>query len=183
VYGNLLTLNQPMDFYFRPQAGAFGGQLRIAPDLLPPRSTKIVQVWVNGHEHRDFDPIGLTVRLPRSPDPQLVRVRLAPVAVSFSADTLNTADGHAEIALFGTLDAGDLTVLRAQIEAALTEGCTSISIDVSDLVYLDPQAVRYLAVTKQHQNFDLQITGAKGQVAQQLQDSELNQELVKGGRS
>ncbi len=62
VYGNLLALNQPMDFYFHPQPGAFGGILRIAPDLLPPKSTKIMQVWVNGHEHRDFDPVGLTVQ-------------------------------------------------------------------------------------------------------------------------
>ena len=81
VYGNLLSLNQPMDLFFHPQPGAFGGVLRVSPDLLPPKSVKIVQVWVNGHEHRDFDPVGLTVRLPRSHDPQTVRVRLAPVAV------------------------------------------------------------------------------------------------------
>jgi hypothetical protein len=193
VYGNLLSLNQPMDFFFRPQPGAFGGQLRVAPDLLPPKSVKVVQVWVNGHEHRDFDPVGLTVRLPRSQDPQTVRVRLAPVAVSFSADTLDTTGGHARIALLGTLGAGDLAVLREQIEAALTAGCDTISIDATDLVYLDPQAVRYLAVTKQHQDFRLEVAGAKGQVAQQLQDSELYQELAtvgarparesKGGRS
>jgi hypothetical protein len=170
-----------MDFYFHPQPGAFGGLLRVSPDLLPPKSVKIVQVWVNGHEHRDFDPEGLTVRLPRSPDQQVVRVRMAPVAVSFSADTLDTTGGHARIALLGTLGAEDLSVLREQVDAALSAGCDEISIDMTDLVYLDPQAVRYLAITKQHQDFALDVTGAKGQVAQQLQDSELYQELATAG--
>lgn len=181
VYGNLLSRNQPMDFFFHPRPGAFGGVLRIAPDLLPPKSVKIAQVWVNGHEHRDFDPVALTVRLPRGQDPQAVRVRLAPAAVSFSADTLDTTGGRAQIALFGTLGAEDLAVLREQVEAALSAGCDSISIDATDLVYLDSQAVRYLALTKQHQDFALDVTGAKGQVAQQLQDSELYQELATAG--
>jgi len=188
VYGNLLSHEQPMDFYFHPQPGAFGGLLRVSPDLLPPKSVKIMQVWVNGHEHRDFDPVGLTVRLPRSQDPQTVRVRLAPVAVSFSADTLDTTGNTARISLMGSLGAGDLALLREQVDAALTAGCTTISVDATDLVYLDPQAVRYMAVTKQHQDFALEIIGAKGQVQQQLQDSELYQELAtangsKGGRS
>jgi hypothetical protein len=125
--------------------------------------------------------VGLTVRLPRSQDPQAVRVRIAPVAVSFSADTLDTTGGHARISLLGTLGAADLAVLREQVEAALTAGCGTISIDATDLVYLDPQAVRYLALTKQHQDFALDFTGAKGQVAQILKDSELYQELATAG--
>jgi hypothetical protein len=181
VYSNLLSLNQPMDFYFHPQPGAFGGQLRVSPDLLPPKSVKIMQVWVNGHEHRDFDPVGLTVRLPRSQDPQVVRVRMAPVAVSFSADTLDTTGNNAQISLVGTLGAGDLAVLRDQVEAALAAGCSTITIDATDMVYLDPQAVRYLAVTKQHQDFALDIIGAQGQVAQELKDTELYQELATAG--
>jgi hypothetical protein len=181
VYTNLLSRNQPMDFFFQPRPGAFGGVLRVSPDLLPPKSLKIMQVWVNGHEHRDFDPVELTVRLPRSQDPQVVRVRLAPVAVTFSADTIDTTGATARISLAGTLGAGDLAVLREQVEAALTADCGTIVIDVEDLVYLDPQAVRYLAVTKQHQDFALQINGAKGQVAQQLKDSELDQELATVG--
>jgi mannose/cellobiose epimerase-like protein (N-acyl-D-glucosamine 2-epimerase family) len=181
VYGNLLANDHPMDFYFHPQPGAFNGLLRVSPDLLPPKSVKIVQVWVNGHEHRDFDPVGLTVRLPRSQDQQVVRVRMAPVAVSFSADTLDATGGHAQIALLGKLGVADLSVLREQVEAALSAGCDVISIDMTDLVYLDPQAVRYLALTKQHQDFVLEVTGAKGQVAQQLQDSELYQELATAG--
>ena len=41
--------------------------------------------------------------------------------------------------------------------------------------------MRYLALTKQHQDFALEVTGAKGQVAQQLKDSELYQELAMAG--
>jgi mannose/cellobiose epimerase-like protein (N-acyl-D-glucosamine 2-epimerase family) len=181
VYTNLLAQNQPMDLFFQPQPGAFGGVLRVSPDLLPPKSLKIMQVWVNGHEHRDFDPVGLTVQLPRSQTAQTVRVRLAPVAVTFSADTLDTTGGTAQIALAGTLGAGDLAGLREQVEAALSADCHTITIDATDLVYLDPQAVRYLTLTKQHQDFALRIDGAKGQVAQQLRDSELYQELVAAG--
>ncbi|MET0426192.1 MAG: AGE family epimerase/isomerase [Actinoplanes sp.] len=181
VYTNLLTNNQPMDLFFQPEPAAFGGVLRVSPDLLPPKSLKIMQVWVNGHEHRDFDPTGLTVQMPRSKEPQSVRVRLAPVSVTFSADTLDTTGGTARIALSGTLGVDDLARLREQIEAALAANCDSIIIDAADLVYLDPQAVRYLALTKQHQDFALKITGAKGQVEQEIKDSEIYQELVPAG--
>ncbi|MET0496022.1 MAG: hypothetical protein ABW000_23080, partial [Actinoplanes sp.] len=181
VYTNLLTNNQPMDLFFQPEPAAFGGVLRVSPDLLPPKSLKIMQVWVNGHEHRDFDPTGLTVQIPRSKDPQSVRVRLAPVSVTFSADTLDTTGGTARIALSGTLGVDDLARLREQIEAAVAANCDSIIIDAADLVYLDPQAVRYLALTKQHQDFALKITGAKGQVEQEIKDSEIYQELVPAG--
>jgi mannose/cellobiose epimerase-like protein (N-acyl-D-glucosamine 2-epimerase family) len=186
VYTNLLCNDQPMDLFFQPQPGAFGGVLRVSPDLLPPKSVKITQVWVNGHEHRDFDEFGLTIALPHSTEPPTIRVRVAPAAVTFSADTLDTTGHNAEISLSGTLGADGLSALRTQIDAALSAGCTSIVIDATDLVYLDPQAVRYLAMTKQHQDVLLSVIGAKGQVAQEIKDSELDQELAtagKGGRS
>jgi len=181
VYTNLLTTDKPMDLFFQPEPAAFGGVLRVAPDLLPPKSVKIMQVWVNGHEHRDFDPVALTVQMPRSKDRQSVRVRLAPVSVTFSADTLDTSGGTARISLSGTLGADDLGQLRDQIEAALAANCSTITIDATDLVYLDPQAVRYLALTKQHQDFALEIVGAQGQVEQEIQDSEIYQELLTTG--
>jgi hypothetical protein len=193
VYTNLLITKQPMDFYFKPKPGAFKDNiLRVSPDILPPGSIKIESVTINGEEYLDFDAEGLTVRLPRTTEQQVVRVRIAPAAVSFSADTLETTGGHARIALFGSLGATDLAVLRDQVEAAFTAGSTTISLDATDLVYLDPQAVRYLASAKQHRDVTLDIVGAKGQVAQELQDSELYQELAtagarsargKGGRS
>jgi len=111
----------------------------------------------------------------------VVRVRMVPASVNFSADTLGATGGRAQISLLGTLTSADLSVLFEQVEAALAAGSDTISIDMTDLVYLDPQAVRYLTLTKQHREFTLDITGAKGQVAQQLQDSELYQELATAG--
>jgi mannose/cellobiose epimerase-like protein (N-acyl-D-glucosamine 2-epimerase family) len=181
VYGNLLVRQQPMDLFFQPHPGAFDGLLRIAPDLLPPGSVKLVQVWVNGHEHADFDPEALTVRLPASTAAQTVRVALAPAKVRFTADTLGITGGTAEIALAGTLRPANLGVLREQVEAALAASCQAITIDVARLEYLAPEAVRYLALTKQHRDFTLRIVGEQGQVAEQLRDSELYQELALAG--
>src|SRR3954451_7092289 len=103
-----------MDLFFAPQPGAFGGVLRVAPDLLPPKAIKIMQVWVNGHEHADFDAEALTVTLPHSTDPQDVRVRLVSAACTFSADTLDVSDGVARISLAGSLSSRRLNVLREE---------------------------------------------------------------------
>lgn len=181
VYSNLETLEQPMDLFFAPDPGAFGGVLRVAPDLLPPKAIKIMQVWVNGHEHADFDAEALTVTLPHSTERQDVRVRLVPAATAFSADTLDVSDGTARIALAGSLSAQRVNVLREQLEGALDGGAHTVVLETDDLVYLDPEAVRYLAVAKQHRDFRLAVTGAQGQVADELTDSEIIEELVAAG--
>ncbi|GIE77962.1 hypothetical protein Aph02nite_39120 [Actinoplanes philippinensis] len=81
VYGNMLRREQPMDLWFQPQPGAFGATLRVAPDLLPAGRVRLTGVWVNGHEHDDFDADAMTVTLPHSDQPQTVRVRLTPAAL------------------------------------------------------------------------------------------------------
>jgi mannose/cellobiose epimerase-like protein (N-acyl-D-glucosamine 2-epimerase family) len=181
VYSNLETQQQPLDLYFHPHPGAFGGVLRVSPDLLPPASVRIMQVWVDGHEHADFDALAMTVNLPHSSQPQAVRVRLVAAATAFSADTLDIVGATARISLAGSLAAPRLSVLREQVEAALDGGCHAITLETADLVYLDQEAVRYLALTKQHRSFALSVTGAKGQVAELLHDSGLEQELVPAG--
>jgi hypothetical protein len=133
---------------------------------------------VDGHEHADFDADALTVRLPHSTDTQQVRVRLTPTACTFSADTLDTSSGVARIALAGSLGATQLGTLRAELDAALDGGARAVVLETDALVYLDPEAVRYLATAKQHRDFQLTITGAQGQVAAEIHDSELDQELV-----
>jgi mannose/cellobiose epimerase-like protein (N-acyl-D-glucosamine 2-epimerase family) len=178
VYANLQTQQQPMDLFFAPLPGAFGGVLRVAPDLLPPKTNKIMQVWVDGHEHADFDAEALTVTLPHSTGVQQVRVRLAPAACTFSADTLDVSDGVARLALTGSLGAAQVGVLRREVDAALDGGAGAVVLDVGSLVYLDPEAVRYLATTLQHREFRLTVTGAQGQVADELRASELDQELA-----
>lgn len=67
VYTNLLITKEPMDFYFKPQSGGFENNiLRVQPDILPPGSVRIDEVWINGLKYRDFDPEQLTVKLPQT---------------------------------------------------------------------------------------------------------------------
>lgn len=178
IYSGLESRRQPIDLFFTPRPGAFGGVLRVAPDLLPPRTVKLMQVWVDGHEHADFDADALTVTLPHSTDSQEVRVRLVPAACTFTADTRDTSGGVARITLAGSLSAQRVGVLRDELEPALDGGATTVVLEAGDLVYLDPEAVRYLALTKQHRDFRLAVTGAVGQVADELAGSELDQELA-----
>ncbi|GAA2708253.1 AGE family epimerase/isomerase [Actinoplanes palleronii] len=187
VYGNLLRREQPLDLWFQPRPGAFGSVLRVAPDLLPPGRTQILQVWINGHDHHDFDPGGLTVTLPHSDQPQTVRVRMTPVGVAFSADLIGTDGDRADLALAGTLGLDGLPALHERLAEAQAAGCTTMVLDVHDLRHLDPAAARDLAVTRQHAGFALTLVNAVGQVAEQLKDSDLGSELAgagaTGGRS
>nr|BFE57275.1 hypothetical protein GCM10020063_018010 [Dactylosporangium thailandense] len=179
VYQNLETQGQPLELYFAPRPGAFGGTLRVAPDLLPPRAVRIAQVWVDGHEHADFDADAMTVNLPHSTEPQTVRVRLTGPTVAFSADTLRIGDGTAKISLAGSLTPPRMEVLRSALDGALDHGCRRLELDAAGLVYLDPEATRYLAMLKQQREVELRVTGAAGQVERELRDSRLDQELVR----
>ena len=89
--------------------------------------------------------------------------------------------GIARITLAGSLSAQRVNVLREQLDGALDSGAQTVVLETDDLVYLDPEAVRYLALAKQHRDFRLAVTGAHGQVADELADSELNEELVAVG--
>lgn len=79
VYTNLLITKQPMDFYFKPQPGAFKDNiLRVQPDILPSGSIKIGECELNGIPYSNFDAEALTVSLPDAEEPVKVRVRIVP---------------------------------------------------------------------------------------------------------
>ncbi|MBW4689729.1 MAG: AGE family epimerase/isomerase [Komarekiella atlantica HA4396-MV6] len=79
VYTNLLITKQPMDFYFKPQPGAFKDNiLRVQPDILPPGSVRIGKVWANEEEYTDFDADALTVKLPDTQEQVKIRVQIIP---------------------------------------------------------------------------------------------------------
>lgn len=81
VYTNLLITKQPMDFYFKPYPTNFKDNiLRVQPDILPPGSVRLAEVWINGETHTDFDAEQLTVKLPHSQEQVKVKVRIEPVA-------------------------------------------------------------------------------------------------------
>jgi len=77
VYTNLLITKQPLDLYFKPYPNGFKDNvLRVAPDILPPGSVRLEQVWVNDEPYNNFDPENLTVHLPDSQQRVRVKVRI-----------------------------------------------------------------------------------------------------------
>lgn len=80
VYTNFLHTKRPLDLYFKPMVGGFGSDvLRVQPDLLPPGSIKISDVWIDGQAWTKFDAEHLTVTLPNLTYRPKIKVRLVPV--------------------------------------------------------------------------------------------------------
>jgi mannose/cellobiose epimerase-like protein (N-acyl-D-glucosamine 2-epimerase family) len=79
VYTNLLIKKQPMEFYFKPQPNGFKDNLlRVQPDILPPGSVRLSDVWINGEPYTEFDAGNLIVRLPSTDESLKVKVRIVP---------------------------------------------------------------------------------------------------------
>ena len=79
TYTNLLITGKPLDLHFKPRADGFKRRLlRVSPDILPPKSIKIDQVWIDGEDYKNFDAENLTVKLPASTGDLRVKVRVSP---------------------------------------------------------------------------------------------------------
>jgi mannose/cellobiose epimerase-like protein (N-acyl-D-glucosamine 2-epimerase family) len=79
VYTNLLITKQPMDFYFKPQPGAWKhATLRVSPDLLPPGSIRIGEVWADDQKYTNFSADKLTVKVPDTKEGVRFKVRILP---------------------------------------------------------------------------------------------------------
>jgi mannose/cellobiose epimerase-like protein (N-acyl-D-glucosamine 2-epimerase family) len=79
TYTNLLITKQPLELYFKPYPNGFRRNiLRVSPDLLPPGSIRLSEVWANGEKYTHFDTDGLTVRVPDSKEAMQIKVRLEP---------------------------------------------------------------------------------------------------------
>ena len=77
VYTNFLNTKQPLDLYFKPMTDGFGNDvLRVQPDILPPGSVRISEVWVDGNPWTKFDADKLTVELPNLTYRPKIKVRL-----------------------------------------------------------------------------------------------------------
>ena len=69
-----------MDLYFKPLPGGFKDNiLRVSPDILPPGSIRISDVWIDGEPYANFDAGALTVKLPETNERVTVKVRIEPV--------------------------------------------------------------------------------------------------------
>ena len=79
TYNNLLISKQPMDFYFKPRPDGFKDRiLRVSPDILPPGSIRLDQVWINDEAYTNFNAEELTVKLPDVKESVRVKVRIVP---------------------------------------------------------------------------------------------------------
>jgi hypothetical protein len=75
----LLITKQPLDLYFKPYPNGFRRNLlRVSPDILPPGSIRLSEVWANDEPYSQFDADGLTVRIPESKEPVKIKVRIEP---------------------------------------------------------------------------------------------------------
>jgi mannose/cellobiose epimerase-like protein (N-acyl-D-glucosamine 2-epimerase family) len=79
VYTNLLIIRQPLELYFKPYPNGFRRNiLRVSPDILPPGSIRLGEVWADGEKYPHFDADGLTVRVPDSKEAVQIKVRIEP---------------------------------------------------------------------------------------------------------
>jgi mannose/cellobiose epimerase-like protein (N-acyl-D-glucosamine 2-epimerase family) len=79
TYINLLITKQPLELYFKPYPDGFKrNTLRVSPDILPPGSIQLSEVWANGEKYTHFDADNLTVRVPDSKEAVPIKVRIEP---------------------------------------------------------------------------------------------------------
>ena len=183
TYINLLVLQEPMDFYFKPTTGGFPDKiLRVAPDILPPGSIRIKQVWIDGIPYHDFDKKdGLFVRLPDDYAGKKIRVRIYPTRVAFEAALLDvTADGVAKVDLTGDFTgAGTLQELDEEFSRIEVQQAKGLSLVVEDLKDISPEALRFLSFFISRKNresgdtFTVSVEGAKGKVKEKLETAQL----------
>ena len=80
TYTNLLITKQPLYLYFKPRPDGFKRNiLRVQPDILPYGSVRIGEVWINDEPYQNFNPDGMTVKLPTMTEQVRVKVRVEPV--------------------------------------------------------------------------------------------------------
>lgn len=81
VYTNLLNTKQPLDLYFKPLVNGFPDNiLRVQPDILPPGSARISEVWIDNNPSKNFNAENFTVELPNLNYRPTIKVRLVPTA-------------------------------------------------------------------------------------------------------
>lgn len=181
VYTNLLITKEPLELYFKPKQGGFKDNvLRVAPDILPAGSVRLASVWINGQEHRDFDPAALTVKLPQGVAEMKVRVRLEPAEVTLDADLIGVDRGVAKITLNGSFGHRVTRIVEEQIDAALAQNANCLEFQASNLKDISSEGIRYLAFTKQRigASRKISIVGPNESVRKAIQESEFNQEIL-----
>ena len=191
-----------MDFYFKPQPGAFKDNiLRVQPDILPPGSVRIEAVWINGDPYSDFDPEALTVKLPAMQEqhplqqrpewtgnPALspaaerelkVRMRLAPTGAQFDA-VLEVANGVAQLLLYGNLNDEAEPVFKAQMDKIVSAHPKRVILRVENLKALSKTSARALGFVCQKLDLDedIYLVGANAGVRETLKSVKILEEFT-----
>jgi anti-anti-sigma factor len=166
VYTNLLITKQPLDLHFKPRADAFSEDrvLRVSPDILPPGSVRIEQVWIDGQPWTDFDGDAMTVKLPQGE--VTVKVRVASATETFESE-VDVADGVATITLTGHLDETVASTLERDLVTALESGPQRVILRAEGLESISSAGARALLFLRQKLPFegaDVLIVGAKQSV-------------------
>jgi anti-anti-sigma factor len=167
VYTNLLITKEPIDLYFKPKVGGFKDHiLRVAPDILPPGSVRIGEVWINGQPHFNFDAESLTIKLPSTQDELKVRVRVLPTQIFFDATLLDIIEGTAKISLSGLLDASAVQFFQEELKKATAQSIKRLVLLLHELKCISSAGLRALIFTKQKLDPDMEIyvVGASEQV-------------------
>lgn len=162
VYTNLLITKKPMDLYFKPKPGAFKNNiLRVAPDILPPGSVYIGEVWINQQQYFDFDAENLNVKLPYTEQQLKIRVRLLPTRVFFDATILEITEDTATIALSGLLDASATKLFQDTLETATAKPVKRLVLLLQNLKCISSTGIRSLIFAKQKlgSDFDIYLVG------------------------
>jgi mannose/cellobiose epimerase-like protein (N-acyl-D-glucosamine 2-epimerase family)/anti-anti-sigma regulatory factor len=200
VYSNLLINKQPMNLYFKPKTGAFKDNvLRVMPDILPPGSVRIEQVWLNGDRYQDFDPLAGTVTLPSmqqqclaqrppwtgSPYPipttaseLKVRVRLAPTGTLFDAQ-LDLSDEVCQLVLYGELSEVAAPAFKAHMEKIVAVQPRRVVLRVEDLQTIAEIPARMLSFFSDKITADeaIYLVGTNERVKETLQHVGIWEEL------
>jgi anti-anti-sigma factor len=168
VYTNLLITKQPLDLHFKPRADGFAEDriLRVSPDILPPGSVRIEQVWVDGAPWSDFDAEQMTIKLPQGE--VTVKVRVASATETFESE-VDVADGVASITLTGHLDETVTETLERDLITALESNPQRVILRAEGLESISSAGARALLFLRQKLPFegaDVLVVGAKPAVVE-----------------
>ncbi len=167
VYSNLLVNEEDLELHFKPKAVSFpDGILRVAPDLLPPGSVRLAEVWINDLPYADFDADALTVRLPPNEE---CRVKVRIVSATDKFDSLFTlTDGTARVVMRGKLDPDEVIKLRRDLERVIAAQPQRVILVVKDLETLSRHGMNEILFfrSKVTMGGDVYVVGACEQVAE-----------------
>jgi hypothetical protein len=161
VYSNLLVNEEDLELYFKPKAVNFpDGILRVTPDLLPPGSVRLAEVWVNDAPYADFDANALTVKLPPGEECR-VKVRIISATDKFDSQ-FSIENGKARIVMRGKLDPDEVIKLRRDLDRVIAAQPQQIVLVVKELESISRQGMNEMLFfrSKVSMGRDVYVVGA-----------------------